>query len=246
MPAIVKDGVNCIGNNDGRAVFTCQGILPDIAFHVTTVDGSKQELVLRNEDYNIQYIEFQPIQDLKKQGIQLLFGDTFLRKYYTDFNYRDRRLSFAVRVKKKGDFVFWIVLFAVLVLVLGIIGCFYAHKEFGTVFLRSFSQNERGSGAIDPENQPPARGIVYSGQFGTITKYTNEAEQPSVPSLPVPTATVGNGYRLSSGQEMTSQKKTFFSGIFKRITAPSQAAPDVRILRERRERLLSTVNMNAV
>jgi len=240
--------VNCIGDIDGREIFTCQGTLPDIAFSVTTIDGRKEELVLKSEDYNIQYIEFQPIQELNNQGIQLLFGDTFLRKYYTDFNYRDRRLSFAVRVKKKGDFVFWIVLFAVLVLLLGIIGCFYAHKVSGTVFLISLSQNERssGAGASDPEDQPPARGIVYSGQFGTVTKYTNEAQQPPVPSAPAPTARDGNGYRLSSSQEMSSRKKTFFSGVFRRITAPSLAAPDVRILRERRERLLSSVSINAV
>jgi len=245
MQAIVKNAVNCMGVNDGTDILTCQGSLPDIALHVTTIDGSKKEMVLRNEDYNINYIEFQPIQYLNSQGIQLLLGDTFLRKYYTEFNYKDRRLSFAVRVKKKGDFVFWIVLFAFLVLALGTIGCFTAHKKYGTVFLRSFSRGEPRVG-IAPEPQPPARGIVYAGQFGTITKYSNRAEQPSVPSAPAPRARVGTGYSLSTGQQLTSRSDGFFSGILRRITAPSRAPPDVRTLREHRERLLSTVKPNVV
>jgi len=245
MGAIVKNAVNCRSVNDGIEIFTCQGNLPDIAFQVTTIDGSKKELILRNEDYNIKYIEFQPIQHLHSQGIQLLLGDTFFRKYYTEFNHKDRRLSFAVRVKKKGDFTFWIVLVAVLVLLLGTAGCFYAHKMDGTVLVRSGLQNERRSD-VSPEDPPAARGIVYSGQFGTTTKYTSEAEQPAVPSAPAPRAAVGTGYRLSDGQQLNGQDSRFFSGILRRFNAPARAPPDVRTMREHRERLLSTVNMKVV
>jgi len=245
MRAIVKNAVNCKQVTDGVEIFTCEGSLPDIAFEVTTIDGSKKELVLRNEDYNIKYIEFQPIEHLHSQGIQLLLGDTFFRKYYTEFNYKDRRLSFAVRVKKKGDFIFWVVLVAVLVLTLGAAGCFYAHKIHDTVFERSGSQNQRRSD-ISPEDPPASRGIVYSGQFGTRTQYTTEAEQPTVPSAPAPTASIGTGYRLSDGQPLNGRDNRFFSGILRRFTAPTQAPPDARMMREHRERLLSTVNSKVV
>jgi len=198
-------------------------------------------MVLRNEDYNINFIEFQPIQHLSSQGIQLLLGDTFLRKYYTEFNYKDRRLSFALRVKKKGDFLFWIILLAVLVVALGAVGCFYAHKRYGIVFLTSVSQSDHRED-ISPEDQPAARGIVYSGQFGTTTQYTNELEQPLVPSKPAPTTSLGTGYRLSDGQQQNDRSNGFFSGILER-RAPTRPPPDIRTMREHRERLFSNVNL---
>jgi len=241
----VKNAVNCKAISEVREIIACQGDLPDISLRIMTVDGQTEELVLRNEDYNNKFIEFQPIPYLSSQGIQLLLGDTFLRKYYTEFNYKDRRLSFAVRVKKKGDFVFWIVLLAMLAFALGIGGCFYAHKRYGISLLRSVSQSDRRQD-ISPGEQPAARGVVYSGQFGTTTKYTNELEHPLVPSMPAPTASPVTGYRLSDGQQLTDRNDGFFSRILGRNNAPSRPAPDAQTVRERRERLLSTVNLRII
>jgi len=241
----VKSAVNCKAASEVREILSCQGDLPDISLRITTVDGHEEELILKNEDYNIKFIEFHPIPYLNSQGIQLLLGDTFLRKYYTEFNYKDRRLSFAVRVKKKGDFVFWIVLLAMLALALGIGGCFYAYKRYGITSLRSVSQSDRRQD-ISPEEQPAARGVVYSGQFGTTTKYTNELEDPLVPSTPAPTASLGTGYRLSDGQQLTDRNDGFFSGILGRNNAPTRSPPDAQTMREHRERLLSTVNLRVI
>jgi len=243
---IVKSAVNCKSVSEVKDILACQGQLPDISLRVTTVDGHKEELVLRNEDYNIKFIEFQPIEFLSSQGIQLLLGDSFLRKYYTEFNYKDRRLSFAVRVKKKGDFVFWVVLLAILALAIGTGGCFYAHKSYGITFFRSVSQSDGRQDISSPHEQPAARGIVYSGQLGTTTQYTNELERPLVPSTPAPGVSMGTGYRLSDGQQLTDRNDGFFSGILRRNNAPSRAAPDAQTMRAQRERLLSTVNLRVI
>jgi len=233
MRAIVKDAVNCKAVAAGQEIIACQGMLPEIALQVTTIGGSKQELVLRNEDYNSRYIEFQPIDYLSTQGIQLLLGDTFLRKYYTEFNYKDRQLNFALRVKQKGDFVYWILLVGALVLVLGALGCFLAHRKYDAICRRG---GQRLGSTEDP--QPAERGIVYNGQYGTETRYTSEVEQPR--SAPAPIASNSVGYRLSDGQQQSGRGRGLVSGIVGRLTGPSRPT-DAKIMREQREKLLSNL-----
>jgi len=247
MPAIVRDGVNCKAVSGVQDVVSCQGNLPDIAFQVTTIDGSNEELVLKNEDYNIRYIEFQPIELLSSQGIQLLLGDTFLRKYYTEFNFKDRRLDFALRVKKKGDFLFWITLFGGFVLVLGVIGCFLAHWHYGVVL----NQNTRDppfATQLSPEAQREARGIVYSGQFGSTTQYPNDVENSSSRTVPLSAAPISSGrggYRLSDGQQEGGRGHRLVSGIFGRLGSSGRPT-EAQTMREQRERLLSALEQKDV
>eukprot|EP00495_Collosphaeridae_sp_1-RS-2012_P000152 TRINITY_DN1000_c0_g2_i2.p2 TRINITY_DN1000_c0_g2~~TRINITY_DN1000_c0_g2_i2.p2 ORF type:complete len:109 (-),score=8.56 TRINITY_DN1000_c0_g2_i2:53-379(-) len=91
----------CSTAKDDSDTLVCEGTLPDVAFQVRADDGSLQELVLTNADYNPQYVEFLPIDGLSSQGVHFLLGDTFMRKYYTEFNHKDRLLSFAIRVEKR-------------------------------------------------------------------------------------------------------------------------------------------------
>jgi len=242
MRAIVKNGVNCKAVSGLKDVVSCQGNLPDVAFQVTTIDGSSEELVLTNEDYNNRYIEFQPIELLSSQGIQLLLGDTFLRKYYTEFNFKDRRLDFALRVKQKGDFLFWITLFGGLVLVLGLVGCFLAHWHYGVLLIQN-TRDPPFATQLSPETQPEARGIVYSGQFGSSTQYSNDIEHSLSQTVPLSAAPISSrkgGYRLSDGQHEGGRGRRFVSGLFGSLGASGRST-EAQIMREQRERLLSSL-----
>jgi len=59
---------------------------------------------LKEQDYNVQELAFLPVQGLyEESGVHLIFGTTMLHKFYTEFNYRDGQINFALRKKKKGD-----------------------------------------------------------------------------------------------------------------------------------------------
>jgi len=160
-----------------------------------------------------------------------------LRKYYTEFNFKDRRLSFAVRVKKKGDLVFWVLLSGGVVFVLGVGGCFLAHWKYGAIFMIKASR-PMSTTQLSPESDPTARGIVYSGQFGSTTHYRNDVEQPASRASSRSAAPVVGGFRLSDGQKESSRGNGLMSGVLRRLSVPS-SSPNVQTLREHREKLLS-------
>jgi len=113
-PVIVKD--NC---KETRDAIECWGKLPDVIFLVKDIFGVRKELTLQDQDYYTQELKFLPVQGIYEEtAVYLIFGTTILQKFYTEFNYRDRQINFAIRVKKKGDWVFWISLLAGVVFLL--------------------------------------------------------------------------------------------------------------------------------
>jgi len=232
LGAIVTGARKCATAKDGSDTLVCEGKLPDVAFQVRADDGSLQELVLTNADYNPQYVEFLPIDGLSSQGVHFLLGDTFMRKYYTEFNHKDRLLSFAIRVKKKGNIIFWIVLLAVIVGGLALIACIVTYIRSRSRAASSLQGGQSVRYYQAEASRPEARDIVYEGQ-GTSTQYGSgrsnvvRPEQPSVVSS-IP----GVGRRLGDSR---SSLTSAFGRLRPRQTSNAQR------LREQREKLLSNL-----
>jgi len=117
-PALVKD--TCLETEED---LLCMGELPDIAFIVTDIDGDHRELILKNEDYNANRLSVMPIEGLYDDtGVHFIFGTTVLHKFYTEFNYRDRQINFAIRKNQQGSWVFWMIILSSTVGILTLIG----------------------------------------------------------------------------------------------------------------------------
>jgi len=229
LGAIVTGARKCATAKGDSDTLVCEGKLPDVVFQVRANDGSLQELVLTNADYNPQYVEFLPIDGLSSQGVHFLLGDTFMRKYYTEFNHKDRLLSFAIRVKKKGNIIFWIILLAVIVGALALIACVVTYIRSRSRASSSLQGGQSVRYYQAEASRTEARDIVYEGQ-GTSTQYGSErsnvvrSEQPSVVSS-IP----GVGRRLGDS------RSSFFGRLRPRQTSNAQR------LREQREKLLSNL-----
>lgn len=173
-PLIDKESCKEIGN---RA--QCRTKLLEITFLVNDVSGVQKELMLQDKGTDDEVLDFYPVDGIYEEtGIHLILGVQILQKFYTEFNYRDRQINFALRKKEKGNHVFWISLIAGIVCVLALAG--YGWYRFINRGRSAVVEDDAEPGSVPltetgerlgsiPQSMPPCI-IDSEGRKETVTK----------------------------------------------------------------------------
>jgi len=239
-PRLVKD--TCLETEED---LLCMGELPDIAFLVADIDGNQKELILKNEDYNANRLSIMPIEGLyDESGVHFIFGTTVLHKFYTEFNYRDRQINFALRKNQQGNEVFWIIILSSTVGMITLIG--YTWYRFSNRRTSRVEREDREQvnapgteerlGDIN-QSVPPCASIPDE----EIKEIVNKNGSPEL-SVPVATGSpIIPAYNMNDVQSVETYAGEGTCGVADRGHGDTYSEPENgRTINEYREKLLSS------